>query len=509
LAEARTGIAPWLSGVVEGSQAPGTHQSRPRKRSREGVALLFNSYQFIVGFLPLVLLTFLVLTRWHAHRATLTFLVLASLFFYGWWNWVYLFLVLFSILFNHLWGRLLSRRMPGLRAGGPHRPRGTLALGIAVNLGLLGYFKYANFFVDTVNATLGVGWRVPPIVLPLAISFFTFEQITYLVDAYHGELPKHDFLSYCLFVTFFPHLIAGPIVRPKDLLPQFTRTQTFAPSSENLATGLFIFAIGLFKKVVVADTFGGWVGPIFDLVPVVPFSDAWGAALAFTLQIYFDFSGYSDMAVGLALMLNIRLPENFESPYKATSIIDFWRRWHITLSTFLRDFVFFPFGGLHRSAIRRYVVLGLTMLLCGLWHGANWTFVVFGGLHGAYLIVNHLWRNLKIDLPKVLCWLITFVAVVASFVFFRAQTFARAGVILRGMAGVHGFAFNATAYSLGRQRFKRLVLGLLVVTLCPNRQQITQWAWRSDLLYAAAFALLAGLSILRLGNPSPFLYFQF
>ena len=467
--------------------------------------MLFNSPEFLYLFLPVTALGFFLLGARRQWMAA-AWLALASLFFYGWWNPAYVGLLLASICTNYAVGVRLARHC----TSGPARKRKHILVGgVAFNLLLLGYYKYANFFVDTVNATLGVGWRVPPIVLPLAISFFTFEQITYLVDAYHGELPRHDFLSYCLFVTFFPHLIAGPIVRPKDLLPQFTRPQTFAPSSENLATGLFIFAIGLFKKVVAADTFGGWVGPIFDVVPAVPFSDAWGAALAFTLQIYFDFSGYSDMAVGLALMLNIRLPENFESPYKATSIIDFWRRWHITLSTFLRDFVFFPFGGLHRSAIRRYVVLGLTMLLCGLWHGANWTFVVFGGLHGAYLIINHLWRTLKIDLPKVLCWLITFVAVVASFVFFRAQTFARAGVILRGMAGVHGFAFNATAYSLGRQRFKRLVLGLLVVTLCPNRQQITQWTWRSDLLYAAAFALLAGLSILRLGNPSPFLYFQF
>jgi alginate O-acetyltransferase complex protein AlgI len=471
--------------------------------------LLFNSYQFIFVFLPLVLLGFTLLAGWRARRAVLAFLTLASLVYYGWWNWKYLYLIAFSILFNFFWGRVLRRGGPDGRPAGSGWGRLLLAVGIAVNVGLLGYFKYAGFLVGTLDGAFGSGWRVPAIVLPLGISFFTFEQIAYLVDAHRGESPGHEFLGYGLFVTFFPHLIAGPIVRPKDLLPQFSDPRTFVPSAASLSTGLFVFAIGLFKKVILADTFGGWVGPIFDQTPVASFSDAWGAALAFGLQVYFDFSGYSDMAIGLAGMLNIRLPENFDSPYKATSIIEFWRRWHMTLSAFLRDYVFYPLTGIRGGPARRYAALVFTMLLCGLWHGANWTFVAFGGMHGVYLTVNHLWRRLKIPLPQAFCWLLTFVAVLVSFVFFRAPSFARAGVILKGMMGVGGFAWNPTPNSLGTHAFKRLLAGLIMVTCCPNRQEIMQWRWASDFVYAVAFALVAGFSILQLGNPAPFVYFQF
>jgi len=471
--------------------------------------VLFNSFQFILVFLPLVLLIFAGLARWQGRRAVLAFLTLASLVYYGWWNWKYLCLIAFSILFNFFWGRLLQSKGPDGRPMGSGWGRSILAAGIAVNVGLLGYFKYAGFLVGTLDGALGLGWRIPSIVLPLGISFFTFEQIAYLVDAYRAESPGHEFLGYGLFVTFFPHLIAGPIVRPRELLPQFSEPRTFVPSAADLSTGLFVFAIGLFKKVILADTFGGWVGPIFDQTPVASFSDAWGAALAFGLQVYFDFSGYSDMAIGLAGMLNIRLPENFDSPYKATSIIEFWRRWHMTLSGFLRDYVFYPLTGIRGGPVRRYAALVFTMLLCGLWHGANWTFVVFGGLHGAYLTVNHLWRRLKIPLPLVFCWLLTFVAVLVSFVFFRAPSFARAGVILKGMMGLGGFAWNPTANSLGKHAFKRLAAGLIMVTCCPNRQEIMQWRWESDFVYAVAFALVAGISILQLSNPAPFVYFQF
>ena len=354
--------------------------------------MLFNSYPFVFVFLPLVLAGFAVLTRWRSRTATLAFLIVASLAFYAWWNWRFLGLLLFSILFNFALGRRLQRRAS--ERGAPVAPaRRLLALGIAVNVGLLGYFKYRNFLVDTVGMAVGTDWALPPIVLPLAISFFTFEQITYLVDAYHGDTGEYDFLGYALFISFFPHLIAGPIVRFKELVPQFSSRSTFVFSHENVARGLFIFAIGLFKKVMIADTFSPWVAPIFDRAPVVVFSDAWGATLAFALQLYFDFSGYTDMAIGLALMLNVVLPENFDSPYQARSIIDFWRRWHMTLSNFLRDYLYIPLGGGRRGEARRYANLFITMLLGGLWHGASWTFVLWGGLHGAYLAINHLWRR--------------------------------------------------------------------------------------------------------------------
>jgi len=470
--------------------------------------VLFNSYPFVFGFLPVLLAGFAILSRWRARTAVLAFLILASLAFYAWWNWKFVPLILFSILFNFSLGTRLQRRARdgGAAAGNPRR---LLALGIVVNVGLLGYFKYRNFLIDTVGMALGSGWQLPPLVLPLAISFFTFEQITYLVDAFHADTGEYDFLSYCLFISFFPHLIAGPIVRFKQLVPQFAAAGTFVFSQRNLATGLFIFAIGLFKKVMIADTFSPWVAPIFDRAPVVGFSDAWGATLAFTLQLYFDFSGYTDMAIGLALMLNIRLPENFDSPYQAHSIIDFWRRWHMTFSSFLRDYLYIPLGGNRQGRVRRYSNLFITMLLGGLWHGASWTFVLWGGLHGVYVAINHLWRRAGIPLPAAISWAVTFVAVMVGWVFFRAPSLHRAQVILAGMAGLNGFTWQHLPYSIGGNRFKLLLPALAVVLWCPNRQAIMRWRWQSDYVYAAAFALLAGLSILRLGDPSPFLYFQF
>jgi alginate O-acetyltransferase complex protein AlgI len=304
-------------------------------------------------------------------------------------------------------------------------------------------------------------------------------------------------------------LIAGPIVRFKELVPQFSAPETFVFSHGQVAQGLFIFAIGLFKKVMVADTFSPWVAPIFDRTPSLAFTDAWGATLAFALQLYFDFSGYSDMAVGLALMLNIVLPENFDSPYQARSIIDFWRRWHMTLSSFLRDYLYIPLGGSRQGRARRYVNLFVTMLLGGLWHGASWTFVLWGGLHGAYLAANHLWRGAGLRMPAPVAWALTLGAVMVGWVFFRAPSLERAQVVLTGMAGLNGFAGPDLPYSIGWDRFQLLLLALTVVLWCPNRQAILRWRWASDYAYAVVFALLAGVSILRFGNPSPFFYFLF
>jgi alginate O-acetyltransferase complex protein AlgI len=251
------------------------------------------------------------------------------------------------------------------------------------------------------------------------------------------------------------------------------------------------------------------VSPIFDQAPAVGFADAWGATLAFALQLYFDFSGYTDMAIGLALMLNIVLPENFDSPYQARSIIDFWRRWHMTLSNFLRDYLYVPLGGSRRGSGRRYVNLFITMLLGGLWHGASWTFVIWGGLHGAFLAINHLWRRTGLQLPGAIAWVITFGAVMIGWVFFRAPSLERAQVILAGMAGLNGLDWSELPYSIGGNRLRLILPALAVVWWCPNRQAIMGWRWRSDYVYAIAFAILAGVSILRFGNPSPFLYFLF
>ena len=468
--------------------------------------MLFNSYTFVLGFLPLVWLGFALVVARRARALAMVFVAVASLVFYAWSDWRYALLILSSILFNYACGAVLGssivRRHPRLS-------RVALGAAVAMNLGLLGYFKYTNFLLDTLDRVLGSHWQVEHITLPLALSFFTFEQITYLVDAYRGTASEHEFLGYAFFITFFPRLIAGPIVRPGQLLPQLRRPSTFEFSAANVGTGLVTFAVGLFKKVIIADTFAPWVEPIFDRAPTVSFSDAWGASLAFALQLYFDFSAYSDMAIGLALLFNIRLPENFDSPYQARSIIDFWRRWHMTLSSFLRDYLYIPLGGNRTGPVRRYLNLFVTMLLGGLWHGANWTFVMWGGLHGVYVAINHLWRRTGIELPGRISWVLTFLAVLVGWVFFRATSFERAGVVLAGMAGLNGFASDGAEYSIGAHQVKRLVAGLALVLWCPNRRSVLEWQWGSDSLYAVVFALLMGLSILQLGDPSPFLYFRF
>jgi len=471
--------------------------------------VLFNSYTFIFGFLPLVVLGFVLCTRMQARQPAMVFLAGASLVFYAWWNWHYVFLLLFSIFFNFGWGRLLHQR--AMRDGGAVTAprRALLAVGVALNLGLLAYFKYTDFFIGTVDAAFGWHWELRHITLPLAVSFFTFEQITYLVDAYSRDSCEHTFLDYGLFMTLFPRLIAGPITRPREILPQLTRTSTYVVSVTNLNTGLFIFAVGLFKKVMLADAFSPLVARIFDRGGAVPFTDAWGATLAFALQIYFDFSGYSDMAIGLALLFNLRLPENFNSPYQARSIIDFWRRWHMTLSSFLRDYLYIPLGGNRKGTVRRYTNILITMGLGGLWHGASWTFVLWGALHGAYLTVNHLWQRTGIKLPGAVAWTSTFVAVMVGWVFFRAQSLDTAQRILAGMVGLGGFEWHRSAQALGGKEYRLIALGLCLVLFCPNRQTVMEWEWTSDRVYALVFTALAALPLLRLGDPAPFVYFQF
>jgi len=466
----------------------------------------FDSYAFLFAFLPLVLLGFAACAR-AGRRAAMLYLVGASLLFYGWWDWRYVPLLGGSLLGNFLWARLLGR------VAAPVARRRLLAVGIAANLGLLAWFKYAGFLLANLDALLGVEWTLAAIALPLAISFFTFEQITYLVDAYRRRLPPHGLLPYALFLTFFPRLIAGPIVRPGELLPQLLAPRRaggpLTAAAGPIANGLFIFAIGLFKKVVIADTLAPWVAPVFDAGPVPPLFDAWGALLAFTLRIYFDFSGYTDMAVGLARMFGIALPENFDSPYQARSIGEFWRRWHITLSTFLRDFLYIPLGGNRRGELRTALNLLLTMLLGGLWHGAGWTFVLWGGWHGALLALERQWRRTGLRLPGPLAWALTFLAVALGFVLFRAPTLERAAVVFAGLFGAGGLAWDSGPQACGAHEWKRLLAALAIVLWAPNRQAIVAWPWRSDLAYAAAFAALAGVAVLSLGAPAPFVYFQF
>ena len=410
--------------------------------------MLFNSLEFIFLFLPITLVIFFQISKLGNYRFAIAFLVAASLSFYGWWNPPYLILLIFSLIFNYFIGSALSDKLKISVS-----KKLLLTLGIIVNLGLIGYFKYANFFLSSLSSLIGTNFNIENIILPLAISFFTFQQIAYLVDAYKGETKEYNFLDYCLFVTFFPQLIAGPIVHHKEVMPQFADKSTYRFNPENMAVGITIFSLGLFKKVVFADNIAVYATPVFNAASqgrAPTLIEAWIAALAYTLQLYFDFSGYSDMAIGISRMFGIKLPINFNSPYKAISISDFWRRWHITLSNFLRDYLYIPLGGSRQGEIRRNLNLLITMLLGGLWHGAGWTFIFWGGLHGSYLIINHQWRSLRKRLGHDLkntnwvdrgCgWFLTFIAVVVSWVFFRAESMGTALVIVKGMFGFNGLS---------------------------------------------------------------------
>ena len=422
--------------------------------------MLFSSSVFLLQFLPVVFAGFLILASTPLRWATRLWVTLASLAFYAWWRPANLPLLIGSMVFNYVLGGVLIRK--------PNRA--LMIFGVAANVALLVVFKYSAFVVETSNDLLRTGWTVPDIILPLAISFFTFQQIAYLVDANDGNVPEHGFLNYCLFITFFPHLIAGPITHHREMLPQFSDPDRFRPRWDLIAIGMTVFLIGMFKKVMLADPLGGCASPIFAAAAAgdVKAIEAWTGALSYTLQIYFDFSGYTDMAIGLGLMFGIQLPPNFNSPFKARNVIDYWSRWHMTLTRFLTAYIYnpvvialtrrrvakgLPLPKRGRMTIGTFVMLVafptlLTMLISGVWHGAGWQFVVFGALHGFYLVVAHGWRawkkhkGLPLDSearPIVAASvLLTFLCVMVALVFFRAPDVPTALMLLRGMAGANG-----------------------------------------------------------------------
>lgn len=504
--------------------------------------MLFNSPVYIFLFLPCVVLVYFALNRQKLVYVSKAWLVLASLFFYAYWNPVYLVLIISSMLTNFVLGTGLHRLKKAKSSTGHKKigQKSLLFVGVIFNLGLLGYFKYADFFIENVNLTFGSGIPALGLALPLAISFFTFQQIAYLVDSYRDYTQEYDFLNYCLFVSFFPQLIAGPIVHHKEMMPQFMRLKNSVVNWHNIAAGLFIFSLGLFKKVVIADTFAIWANSGFDTAQTLSFFEAWGTSLSYTFQLYYDFSGYSDMAIGAALFFNIRLPVNFNSPYKAVNIQDFWRRWHITLSTWLRDYVYIPLGGGRSGRSRGYINVMVTFLLGGLWHGAGWTFVVWGALHGIALALHRLWRQLGYKLPFYLGWFVTFMFVNLTWVFFRAETFASATSVLKGMAGLNSVEFStgfAKSFSyLPKWQYLELpdlqsrilvlaeilaymgVFGLIAFTL-PNTVQMIRFVdyngkfrFRQNLTTAVFTGVVFFLAVMTfVGNskPSEFLYFNF
>ncbi len=398
--------------------------------------MLFNSPEYFFVFLPLAVVVYFLINRAGYYRAAKVWLVGASLYFYAYWNAAYLGLILASILVNYS----VAGRMRVAHNGNGGGSKALLVAGVTFNLGLLGYFKYSDFFIANINALLSTHIPLLELLLPLAISFFTFQQIAYLVDCHRYNIHEYDFLNYCLFVSFFPQLIAGPIVHHREMMPQFMNRENAVLQWDNVARGVLLFSIGLFKKVVIADTFAIWADEGFANTAEPGFLAAWQTSLSYTFQLYYDFSGYTDMAIGAALMFNIHLPLNFNSPYKSLDIQDFWRRWHMTLSRWLRDYLYIPLGGNRRGPSRTYVNIFLTFLLGGLWHGAGWTFIIWGAMHGMALVIHRRWSTAGYSMAAVPAWILTFIFVNFAWVMFRAEDVDTAVRIMSGMAGANGFA---------------------------------------------------------------------
>ena len=540
--------------------------------------MLFNSPEFLLGFLPVSLLVFFCFGVMGFHRAAILWLTSVSLFFYGWWNSSYVPLLFCSVLFNFLIGERL-------RGGGS---RGWLIAGVAGNVILLGYYKYAGFLAEVISDAAGLSWTVPNVILPLAISFFTFQQIAYLVDCRAGLVKESSFLNYAAFITFFPHLIAGPITHHKEIIPQFQSMRIFKPQPLLLALGATIFLVGLFKKVAVADFLARFANPVFDAAandqPLTAI-DSWIGAFAYTLQLYFDFSGYSDMAIGAGLLFGIRLPQNFSSPLKSTNIVEFWQRWHMTLTRFITSYIYnpivlswsrwrvrqkLPLVQPGRTTLGGFVSLVLvpvmlSMSISGIWHGAGYQFVLFGALHGTYIVIYHSWReiklrtwptgSLKFPLGRPLAIGLTLVCVVLSMVLFRSVSATAALHMFSGMFGANGIVVpqgvanlpvigtfvDVLELKIGKQMFlysdPLMLIGplLALVLIAPNiyelmrdyetalttkstkpegnfaRLSLSELRWRPNFRYSLFIGILAFISVAKLMSnaPSEFIYFRF
>lgn len=475
--------------------------------------MLFNSWEFLFVFFPTVLAGFFIIGHFGRLQLARLWLFGASLFFYAYADLEPLPIILSSILFNYFIGRRLALRPSAVM----------LAIGVAGDLLLLGYFKYAALILQTIDWMAGIPFVDPQIRLPIGISFYTFTQIAFLVDAYRRQAREYKPLNYGLFVTFFPHLVAGPILHHKEMIPQFEKPEIYRPQPGLIGLGLSWFAVGLFKKVVFADSVAVLVEPAFGAAAkgqTLNFMGAWIGALGYSLQIYFDFSAYSDMAIGLALMFGIWFPINFYSPCKATSLIEFWRRWHITLSRFLRDYLYIPLGGNRAGSARRYCNLLITMVLGGLWHGASWNFAVWGLIHGVALALCHIWqgiaRRTSVRIPGPLAWLITMLVVVLAWVPFRADNLSTSVSIWHSMIQVW-------TIKIPDPQIRPAAIWILVLTaialMAPNTADFfghpqairaRPTPWRPTAGWALALGSVFGVAAASMfGKVTTFLYFKF
>lgn len=459
--------------------------------------MLFNSYPFMFGFLPIVLAGYFILNRLRLTLCAKVWLTLASLVFYGYWNIKYVPLILLSIFFNYVMGHFIHSTTA-------KRRRPLLIFSLSTNILLLGYYKYTDFFIENWNEVTASNLSLHHLILPLGISFFTFTQIAYLVDVYRNQAREYNLLNYTLFVTFFPHLISGPILHHKDMMPQFDKLRNKVWNWNNIRKGTLFFSIGLGKKVILADTLAGYADNGFAAATY--FVDSWVAILSYTLQIYYDFSGYTDMAIGIALLFNIHLPQNFNEPYRAVSIRNFWRRWHITLSHFLRDYIYIPLGGNRKGfwiSIRNVII---TFLIGGFWHGAGWLFILWGLLHGVGQAVEKCWGRWGFSLPKWLSWLLTFIFVNITWVFFRAEHISQAFRLLKGMSGLNGVSLQ----SIESLKWAIILILILMTIILWNPLHLLnkrnfQYSWKT----AFVMAFIIMFSLLFFNRITTFLYFNF
>lgn len=490
--------------------------------------MLFNSYVFIFAFLPISFILYFLLIRLRYINLAKIYLIVASLFFYGWWNFIYVFLLLASITTNYLISQQIINSLKKRKAW--------FITGLIFNITLLCYFKYMDFFIDNVNHIFNTDIPLLHIALPLGISFFTITQIAYLTDCYEKLSVDRSIVDYSLFVTYFPHLLAGPILHHKQIMPQFKSLKTKFLNLENITKGLFIFFIGLFKKVIIADQFAIWANLGYESVEkglVLNLLESWASVYSYAFQLYFDFSGYCDMAIGASLLFNIALPINFNSPLKATNIIDFWKRWHISLTNFITAYIYTPLLKSFKqiSFTNAMIATIITFLIAGFWHGAGWNFIIFGLLNGIGIVINHIWsKKLKFKLPKIIAWIITFNFINITWVFFRAQTFEGAITMLKGMLGFGGISlpaflskyfqnswgggihFGETFANIAPEEAKFLLtyifLAFIIILIFKNSIKLKD-NFKPNYKNLFFIIFLATLCIINLNKATQFLYFDF
>ncbi|WP_456364383.1 MBOAT family O-acyltransferase [Priestia aryabhattai] len=486
--------------------------------------MLFNSFIFIFLFLPIVFSGYFLLNYFKKHQLSLYWLALGSLFFYGYFKPIYLILISISIGFNYL----IGSQMNGTERRGIKKT--LLTIGILFNVSLLGYYKYADFFISNTNTALGTNFNLLHLILPLGLSFITFQKIAYLVDTFRGETKNYKFSTFVLFATFFPQLIAGPIVHHKEIIPQFEEEKNKRISFDNVSKGIYIFLIGLTKKVVIADTVAIWANDGFQNYKSLTFIESWITSFSYTIQLYFDFSGYCDMAIGLALLFNIKLPTNFYSPYKSRNIQEFWKKWHMTLGRFLTQYIYIPFGGNRKGAARTYFNLFIVFFISGFWHGAGWTFILWGTLHGLASIIVRLWGKTKIQLPYWFSWFITFQFVNVAWIYFRASTIGQANTIIFKMFNPNWEEFKgifshpirhfsqSVSYKIGTLTLnnpKLIILSLIILFIIAfltnnsiQRLEKFKYKW-FNIFMCQVMLLLVLVSIFYMQKNSIFLYFNF